>query len=167
MIRKWKWPFVNGCECKNQIYIVIEFLNLGGQVGTDTSVCCHFEYFGCWRSCLFPLHSSMFCLRSEMVHSCPIACHCGFCEHISFFFEWLHMWKSSLKMLIFVLFHQTSCGISVLHTQCYVHLWWTTTAQWIHLCDLVVSKISSSTLTSPGCAEPTNAIIIMGVHIIL
>ena len=28
IMRKWKWLFMNGCECKNHIYMTMEFLNL-------------------------------------------------------------------------------------------------------------------------------------------
>jgi hypothetical protein len=58
-----------------------------------------------------PLHFSLYCLRSEMVHPYLTACHCGFQKFMSFF-KPLKMWKSNLKMLIFffffVFFHQKS-----------------------------------------------------------
>jgi hypothetical protein len=58
-MKKWQWPLVKGCECKNQIFIMIELLNLC-QIGTNASKCYKFELFGCWRSWLFILHSSLF-----------------------------------------------------------------------------------------------------------
>jgi len=56
-------------------------------------MCYQCEFFGCWRSWLFILHSSLFCLRSEIICLCLIACYYGVWELISFFFRWLHMWR--------------------------------------------------------------------------
>jgi hypothetical protein len=36
--RKWKWQFVNGCECKNPVSTRTKFLN-PYQYGNDASVC--------------------------------------------------------------------------------------------------------------------------------
>jgi hypothetical protein len=74
--------------------------------------------------------------------------------------------ESGLKMLIFLLFYQISCVLSVPHTQYYVHLWWTTASQWVHLCELKVSKIGTCTCIALAswCAEPTVAVIIIMSH---
>jgi len=157
---KWQWPLVKGCECRNQISIMIELLNLC-PVGTNASMCYQFEFFGCsycipacfvWgvKSCTYvSLRVTMDSWNS--FHSSLDDCPCK---------------ESGLKMPIFVLFYQTSCGISVPNRQYYVHLWQTTTSQWIHLCELMVSKIGTCTciaLTS-WHAEPTIAVIIIMSH---
>jgi len=36
--RKWKWQFVNGCECKSPVSARTKFLN-PYQDGTDASIC--------------------------------------------------------------------------------------------------------------------------------
>ena len=60
-----------------------------------------FKLFASHRIWVLPLYFSLYCLRSEMVHPCLTACHCGFQELMSFF-KPLKMWNSYLKMLIFL-----------------------------------------------------------------
>lgn len=74
--------------------------------------------------------------------------------------------ESGLRVLIFLLFYHMSCGISVPHRQYYVHLWWTTATQWIHLCELMISKIGACACIAltPWHAEPTIAVTVIRSH---
>ena len=119
-----------------------------------------------WILWLFILHSSLFCLRSEIMHSVSLPVTMDSGNSFYSFLDGCTCKESSLKMLIFLLFYQTSCGIPVPHRWYYLHLWWTAATHWIHLCELVVSKIGVCTCTTliSWCAEVTIAVIIMMSH---
>jgi hypothetical protein len=51
----------------------------------------YIEFFGSRRSWVCPLHSSLFCLWIEVVHTCPIGCHCGYQELVPLSFKSLKM----------------------------------------------------------------------------
>jgi hypothetical protein len=128
-------------------------------------VCYQFEFFGClyWIPACF-----VWGVKSWIYVSLPVTMDSGISFHFSL--DGCTCKESGLKMLIFLLFYQTSCGISVPHKQYYVHLWWTTATQWIHLCELMVSKIGACTyiaLTSWRAERNIAVIIIMSQHFMI
>lgn len=151
MMGKWQWPLVNA---RTKFISWYNFM-------PSWNTC--FNVLSIWIFWLFVLHSSLFFwwVKSCIYVSLPVTMDSGISFHFSL--DGCTCKESGLKMLIFLLFYQTSCGISVPHKQYYVHLWWTTATQWIHLCELMVSKIGACTyiaLTS-WRAEPTIAVIII------
>ena len=67
---------------------------------------------------------------------CLIACHCGFQELISFL-KPLKMWRSTFKILISLLFHQTSW-----YPAC-THRVWCPSSSWTLLCTVSVGNSSA------------------------
>jgi hypothetical protein len=77
----------------------------------------HFECFGSRRSRVLLLHSSFFCLQSEMVHTCLFACHSGCHELVSLPVKQSKMWRKRSQSSDFLCAPITNLG-SNCHTLC-------------------------------------------------
>jgi len=71
----------------------------------------HTEYFGSWRSQAFTLLTSLSSLRREVVHSCVVACHCGF----HFLLYTIDNVKKQSHNVHFYVFHQASWHSAFTH----------------------------------------------------
>ena len=83
---------------------------------------------------MFPLQSSLFCLRSEIVHSCHLLSLCIWGTY--FFCMLLNMWKSNHKIFIFVHVCQISRYPACVH---FVD----PTSSWSLLCAVLVDNSSA------------------------
>jgi hypothetical protein len=89
----------------------------------------HFECFGCRRSRVLLLHSSLLRLRSEMVHTYLFACHSGCHELVSLLVKQSKMWRKRSCSADFLCTSVTNlgakchkpCGVHILKGYCCVH----------------------------------------------
>jgi hypothetical protein len=99
----------------------------------------HFESFPSLRIWMLPPSFSLCFMKSEMLHPCRIAYHCGFHE---LFASYLNCWgcgRTTSKHIFFAVSPDilvpsvpTFCDISFRHRHRRVKFWWTTQIQQMH-----------------------------------